>query len=127
MRRWLFDLLICPDCSEERPLEVTSGKWESDRLTDGILGCTVCGGRWPVRGGMPHFVPEERDYAGVIQHTPDPERTMRAMPRLLKRGAPLGYNFYELTWGRRVSEILSEEGLTHIVSEPGIVRARQKP
>ena len=40
--------------------------------------------------------------AGVIQHTPEPERTMRAMPRLLKPGAPLGYNFYERTWSRRL-------------------------
>ena len=40
--------------------------------------------------------------AGVIQHTPEPERTMRAMPRLLKSGAPLGYNFYERTWSRRL-------------------------
>ena len=40
--------------------------------------------------------------AGVIQHTPDPERTVRAMPRLLKPGARLGYNFYEITWSRRM-------------------------
>jgi SAM-dependent methyltransferase len=33
--------------------------------------------------------------AGVIQHTPDPARTMRAMPPLLKPGGRLGYNFYE--------------------------------
>ncbi len=39
--------------------------------------------------------------AGVIQHTPDPEKTMRAMPRLLKPGAPLSYNFYEVTMSRR--------------------------
>ncbi|MEX2453261.1 MAG: class I SAM-dependent methyltransferase [Rhodospirillaceae bacterium] len=40
--------------------------------------------------------------AGVIQHTPDPEKTILSMPRLLKPGAKLGYNFYEVTWGRRV-------------------------
>ncbi len=27
---------------------------------------------------------------------------MRAMPRLLKPGVPLGYNFYEVTWTRRL-------------------------
>ena len=32
---------------------------------------------------------------GVIQHTPDPARVMRGLPRLLKPGAPLVYNFYE--------------------------------
>lgn len=40
--------------------------------------------------------------AGVIQHTPDPEKTILAMPRLLKPGAPLGYNFYEVTVSRRL-------------------------
>lgn len=32
---------------------------------------------------------------GVIQHTPDPARVMRGLPRLLKPAAPLVYNFYE--------------------------------
>jgi len=32
---------------------------------------------------------------GVIQHTPDPARVMRTLPRFLKPGAPLVYNFYE--------------------------------
>lgn len=39
--------------------------------------------------------------AGVIQHTPDPDRTMRAMPRLVKPGGRLAYNFYEWTWSRK--------------------------
>src|SRR5262245_60767158 len=32
---------------------------------------------------------------GVIQHTPDPPKVMRALPRLLKHGGRLAYNFYE--------------------------------
>jgi len=32
---------------------------------------------------------------GVIQHTPDPPQVMRALPRLLKPGGRLAYNFYE--------------------------------
>ena len=32
---------------------------------------------------------------GVIQHTPDPTRTMTALPSLLKPGGRLVYNFYE--------------------------------
>ena len=213
MHRWLLDLLICPDCPGELPLEVSSGVWEDDRLDNGALRCSNCGGTWPVRAGVPRFVPEDKDYAGgfgfqwqrwrhtqidrlngttltedrlltdtgwergwisnklifdggagagrfsdalatmgarvvsldmsvaidacrettsahgdavqcvqaslyaiplrstafdavhcagVIQHTPDPERTMRAMTRLLKPTAPLGYNFYEVTWSRRL-------------------------
>ena len=216
MHRWLFDLLICPDCPGEIPLTVTSGDWSGDTLDNGLLGCVACGASWPVRNGVPRFVTVDKDYAGgfgfqwqrwrhtqidrlngttlttdrlltdtgwdrdwvagklifdggagagrfsdalaclgarvvsldmsiaidacrettlvhgdtvqclqaslytiplrsaafdavhcagVIQHTPDPERTMRTMPRLLKPGAPLGYNFYEATWSRRLQLI----------------------
>jgi SAM-dependent methyltransferase len=34
---------------------------------------------------------------GVIQHTPDPAKTMRTLPQFLKPGAPLAYDFYEKT------------------------------
>ena len=34
--------------------------------------------------------------AGVIQHTPAPERVMRTLPRHLKSGGKLFYNFYEI-------------------------------
>ncbi|MDA0239844.1 MAG: methyltransferase domain-containing protein, partial [Proteobacteria bacterium] len=33
---------------------------------------------------------------GVIQHTPDPGAVMRALPRHLKPGGRLAYNFYEI-------------------------------
>ncbi|MEX2450268.1 MAG: methyltransferase domain-containing protein [Rhodospirillales bacterium] len=39
--------------------------------------------------------------AGVIQHTPDPARTMRALPHYLKPGGRLAYNFYEQNITRR--------------------------
>ncbi len=32
---------------------------------------------------------------GVIQHTPDPQKTMRILPKYLKQNAKLVYNFYE--------------------------------
>lgn len=35
---------------------------------------------------------------GVIQHTPDPNATMTALPRFLKPGGRLVYNFYEIDW-----------------------------
>jgi len=34
--------------------------------------------------------------AGVIQHTPDPNTVMRALPKRLKSGGRLFYNFYEI-------------------------------
>jgi 2-polyprenyl-3-methyl-5-hydroxy-6-metoxy-1,4-benzoquinol methylase len=42
---------------------------------------------------------------GVIQHTPDPERTMRLLPEYLKPGGRLAYNFYESGWAFRSSSI----------------------
>lgn len=39
---------------------------------------------------------------GVIQHTPDPQRTMRTLPAFLKPGAPLAYDFYERTIWEKV-------------------------
>tara|TARA_Y100001970_G_scaffold269322_1_gene361635 strand:+ start:13701 stop:14705 length:1005 start_codon:yes stop_codon:yes gene_type:complete len=213
VHRWLFDILICPHCPNDSPLRVEAGDWDGDRLENGTLACPACGEKWPIRDGIPRFVPEEKDYAGgfgfqwkrwrhtqidrlngtnlteyrmltdtgwnrdfiagklvfdggagagrfsdvlatmgarvvaldmsiaidacrdttrvhgnsvqcvqaslyaiplrssafdavhcagVIQHTPDPEKTMRAMPRLLKPHAPLGYNFYEMTLSRRL-------------------------
>jgi len=42
---------------------------------------------------------------GVIQHTPDPPRTMRALPRYLKPGGRLVYNFYEAGWRARAQVV----------------------
>ncbi|MEK9723262.1 MAG: methyltransferase domain-containing protein, partial [Rhodospirillaceae bacterium] len=42
---------------------------------------------------------------GVIQHTPDPEAVMRRLPRHLKPGGRLAYNFYEEGLWRRLQAI----------------------
>ena len=55
MHRWLFDLLICPDCP---------GDWSGDAVDNGLLGCAGCGASWPVRNGVPRFVTVYKDYAG---------------------------------------------------------------
>ena len=39
---------------------------------------------------------------GVIQHTPDPARTITTLPRFLKDGGSLALNFYERDWRARV-------------------------
>lgn len=218
MQRWLLDLVVCPDCRDDRGLtQADHGEGE-----DGDLVCPGCGARYPVRNGIPRFVPVADDYAGnfgfqwnrwkalqvdrlaghrlsetrfladsrfppewlpeklildagcgagrftdvaaqhgarvvaidlsgavdackancdtpsghsprrgevaqvqanllnlpfregvfdglfcmgVIQHTPDPAKVMSALPRFLKHGAPLAYNFYEWHWLRRLEVI----------------------
>jgi 2-polyprenyl-3-methyl-5-hydroxy-6-metoxy-1,4-benzoquinol methylase/uncharacterized protein YbaR (Trm112 family) len=42
---------------------------------------------------------------GVIQHTPEPERVMTALPAYLKPGGHLAYNFYEIDWRTRFQPI----------------------
>lgn len=39
---------------------------------------------------------------GVIQHTPDPERVIRTLPRFVRPGGRLAYNFYEEGLWRRL-------------------------
>lgn len=42
---------------------------------------------------------------GVIQHTPEPERVMSALPDYAKPGGQLAYNFYEIDWRTRFQPI----------------------
>lgn len=42
---------------------------------------------------------------GVIQHTPDPQAVMTALPVFLRPGGRLAYNFYEIGWGTRLQPI----------------------
>lgn len=42
---------------------------------------------------------------GVIQHTPEPDRVMTALPAYLKPGGRLAYNFYEVHWHTRFQPI----------------------
>lgn len=42
---------------------------------------------------------------GVIQHTPEPDRVMTALPDYLKPGGRLAYNFYEIDWRTRFQPI----------------------
>jgi 2-polyprenyl-3-methyl-5-hydroxy-6-metoxy-1,4-benzoquinol methylase len=42
---------------------------------------------------------------GVIQHTPDPEAVMSALPAFSRPGGRLAYNFYEIDWRTRLQPI----------------------
>ena len=43
--------------------------------------------------------------AGVIQHTPDPRRTIESLPSFLRSGGRLAFNFYEKSLSRRLQFI----------------------
>lgn len=52
---------------------------------------------------------------GVIQHTPEPERVMRSLPRYLKPRGQLAYNFYEANPLRRLEVV--KYGLRHVTPD----------
>ena len=213
MRRWLLDLLACPDCAGDAALRLLDETTDGDEIVTGQLVCNRCARHWPIERGIPRFAGPAEDYAtafgwqwrrwravqidhlnghrfseqrlladsgwardwfagrvildagcgagrfsdvmgelgarvvavdlsaaidacretcarhdgrvqclqasiyalplrksafdavhcaGVIQHTPDPARTMTALPVHLRPGGRLAYNFYEQSWSRRL-------------------------
>ena len=58
-----LELLACPDCHES--LSCTQGKTGSgELLIDGTLACSGCRKEYPVRLGVPRFVPSENYASG---------------------------------------------------------------
>jgi 2-polyprenyl-3-methyl-5-hydroxy-6-metoxy-1,4-benzoquinol methylase/uncharacterized protein YbaR (Trm112 family) len=62
MRRRLLDLLVCPTCEVEAPLTLAGAVESADEIMSGELRCTKCAAVFPVRNGIPRFVPEDDDY-----------------------------------------------------------------
>ena len=55
-------LLACPHCGGDLALAPTAAE-AGERIEQGQLDCYACGATYPVRGGVPRFVPDE-GYAG---------------------------------------------------------------
>lgn len=64
MRPSLLDLLVCPDCPGEPGLTLSGHETEGDEIVAGTLHCPACRQEWPVRDGIPRFVPSHEDYGG---------------------------------------------------------------
>jgi SAM-dependent methyltransferase len=63
------------------------------------------------------FSPASFDFVyciGVVQHTPDPERTIRSLARLVKPGGQIALWIYELTWKSFVGTSAFKYGLRPI-------------
>lgn len=63
MRRWLLDLLACPDCAGDSMLRLENEAADGEEIITGRLICNTCGRHWPVTGGIPRFVAQDDDYA----------------------------------------------------------------
>ncbi|MBI4485112.1 MAG: methyltransferase domain-containing protein [Acidobacteria bacterium] len=57
MKTSALDVFVCPACKEALHLRVQS-RWGQEIL-DGSLTCAACGASYPIRNGVPRFVPEE--------------------------------------------------------------------
>jgi uncharacterized protein YbaR (Trm112 family)/trans-aconitate methyltransferase len=56
MRSTLLGFLACPQCRGEFDLHATSTG--DDHIQEGLLHCCNCAARYPIRGGIPRFVPD---------------------------------------------------------------------
>jgi SAM-dependent methyltransferase/uncharacterized protein YbaR (Trm112 family) len=56
MQARLAKLLVCPQCGVSLQLERTDSQGET--ILEGMFRCLKCGGRFPIRSGIPRFVPE---------------------------------------------------------------------
>lgn len=63
MNRSHLTLLACPDCLGALALHEHEGS-NADAILEGVLRCGGCGSSYPVRGGVPRFVPPENYAAG---------------------------------------------------------------
>lgn len=61
MRIKLLDLLACPHCHHELTCEVAQERHDHD-IVSGLLSCSVCSARYPIRDSIPRFV-ESDDYS----------------------------------------------------------------
>src|SRR5262245_60702821 len=56
MKASILDTIACPTCSADFQLAVRSRKGRE--ILEGTLTCSQCGREYPVRGGIPRFVPD---------------------------------------------------------------------
>lgn len=64
MQLSLLEILACPACHQDAPLEVAGDVLEGGEVVDGMLVCRACKHEVPVRNGIPRFVDVSDDYCG---------------------------------------------------------------
>ena len=72
MRVETIELLRCPVLHESSSLVTVAQARDGDRLTEGELGCAVCGAEFPLRNGVVYLSKEVRD---PLHAEPDAART----------------------------------------------------
>jgi len=64
MHPTLLEILACPACHQEAPLQAMAEVTQGDEITQGKLVCTKCAAEYPIRDGIPRFVQAEDNYCG---------------------------------------------------------------
>ena len=64
MRRELLDILMCPACRSETPLDLAVDEDDGGEVVAGRLTCRDCDATYPIVGSIPRFVSSEDDYCG---------------------------------------------------------------
>jgi SAM-dependent methyltransferase len=59
MRLKLLEVLACPKCGGDLSCDVSARVGAGEEVESGELKCGACGVAYPVRAGIPRFVPEE--------------------------------------------------------------------
>jgi ubiquinone/menaquinone biosynthesis C-methylase UbiE/uncharacterized protein YbaR (Trm112 family) len=59
MHKQLLEKFLCCPVDKSFPLEVTKGAWAGDELHEGALTCTKCKATFPVKDGIPNFIPSK--------------------------------------------------------------------
>ncbi|HVN40837.1 MAG TPA: methyltransferase domain-containing protein, partial [Myxococcota bacterium] len=63
MHRSLLEILVCPACRADAPLELRADASQGDDIAEGALRCP-CGACYAIRRSTPRFVATEEDYCG---------------------------------------------------------------
>lgn len=65
MRRATLDLLECPHCRSDKPLEISIDRQTDDGdIVEGQLLCTGCAASYAITNSVPRFVSADEDYCG---------------------------------------------------------------
>lgn len=77
LRTDLIDILSCPSCRADAPLEASGTADAKGHIVSGELHCTACGARYPITGGVPRFVAASEDYCGNFGYQWQKWRTLQ--------------------------------------------------
>lgn len=59
MKKEMLDIIVCPACSTVTTLLLSIHEESKGEIKEGLLGCSSCGSKFPIKNYIPRFVPAE--------------------------------------------------------------------